>query len=86
MTADNNGNPMNFTALQLLILEKQKIERDISAMRVINLRVARRLVTNAHILAMADKVEAMISRVNYTQFELDELLTKIEADLDIDFS
>ena len=78
--------PMNFTKLQLLILEKQKIERDISAMRVVNLRIKRRLITNSHILAMADKVEAMISRVNYTQLELDDLLAKIEAELDIDLS
>jgi len=79
-------NPMNFTKLQQLILEKQRLERDITAMRVVNLRIKRRLVTNSHILAMCYEVEKMIGMVNYNQAELDDLLTKIEAELDIDLS
>ena len=84
MSTDNQGVPLNFNKLQLLILEKQKIEREITAGRVINLRRIRKTITNNHILAMVDKIERMISQVNYVQVELDTLLGRVEDALDID--
>ena len=77
---------MNFTKLQTLMIQKAQIEREITAARVKQLRLLRTQIVNKKLLEKADQVERMVSSVNYCQTELDDLLSVIEAALDLDLS
>ena len=68
------------------MIQKAQIEREITAARVKQLRLLRTQIVNKKLLEKADQVERMVSSVNYCQTELDDLLSVIEAALDLDLS